>query len=167
MTPTTIDQKAAAPVILQDHFELAATIVSDVFSTMLQTEATPSADTSAGVPFPVTGAVYFTGGFMGAAVIEVGYELAFHATAALMGVPPPTEVDSDVRDSIGELANMIAGNLKAILPSEAMLSMPSVVEGRDFALSVIGGNTSSRLTFISPYGPIVVTLVQMRPHHRS
>ena len=84
-----------------------------------------------------------------------------------MGVPTPAVVDSDVRDSIGELANMIAGNLKAILPSEAMLSMPSVVEGKDFALSVIGGNTSSRLTFASPHGPIAVTLVQMRPHQRS
>lgn len=162
MSPTTADRQSADPVVLDDHVELASTVVSDVFSTMLGIGAKRAAEPADEMTFPVAGAVYFTGGFMGAAVIELGYELAFQATAALMGVPKPDAVDSDVRDSIGELANMIAGNLKAILPSDSTLSMPSVVEGNDFALSVIGGNTSSRLLFDSLHGPIAVTLVQMR-----
>jgi len=164
MSQTMTDKPPAAGVALYDHTELTAGIVGDVFLTMLDTEAKPADDSVKPIrPFPIAGAVYFTGGFMGAVVIELGYELAFHATARLMSMPEPTAVDPDVRDSVGELANMIAGNLKAILPPDAMLSMPSVVEGKDFALSVIGGNASSHMLFDSPQGPLQLTLVQMRP----
>lgn len=158
------DTQPAQCVALYDHAEMTAGIVRDVFSTMLGMEAHPSsAQPESLAPFPIAGAVYFTGGFMGAVVIELGYELAYGATAKLMSVDEPSQVDPDVRDSVGELSNMIAGNLKAILPGESMLSMPSVVEGQDFALSVIGGNSSSRMLFDSSKGPLQVTLVQMQP----
>jgi len=42
--------------------------------------------------------------------------------------------DEDVRDALGELANMLAGNLKSVLPSGVVLSMPSVIEGSDYSL---------------------------------
>lgn len=39
----------------------------------------------------------------------------------------------DMRDSLGEIANMIGGNLKGILGDEAELSLPSVVEREEEA----------------------------------
>jgi len=43
-----------------------------------------------------------------------------------------------VRDALGELANMLAGNLKSVLPSGVVLSMPSVIEGSDYSLRICG-----------------------------
>jgi len=38
---------------------------------------------------------------------------------------------ADVHDGLGEIANMIAGNLKPLLPPGVTLSMPSVIAGAD------------------------------------
>ena len=79
-----------------------------------------------------------------------------------MSIEPPTSVNDDVRDTLGELANMIAGNLKALLPFGVAISMPSVVEGSDYSLRICGGNQASRLTFSSELGEFRVTLVELR-----
>ena len=78
-----------------------------------------------------------------------------------MGISAPDSVDDDVRDAVGEIANMIAGNLKTILPPETALSAHTVVEGSSFTLKVCGGNNSFRLDFDSSTGPFAVTLVQI------
>ncbi|MBI1356335.1 MAG: hypothetical protein GC160_18495 [Acidobacteria bacterium] len=154
-------------VNLDEHAELAASLVHDVFSTMLDTEAAPDpASADPARRYPVVGAIYFAGGFKGAVLIELEHSLAFEATARLMDVPRPSRVDADVRDAVGELANMIAGNLKAILPPETMISMPSVVEGSDFVVSVVGANSSSRMAFSSPHGAMSLTLVEVNRMRR-
>lgn len=65
----------------------------------------------------------------------------------------------DVRDSLGEIVNMIAGNFKALLPDGAAISMPSVVEGSDYTLRVRGGRIVTNLTMrwraiITPSGAL-------------
>lgn len=55
-----------------------------------------------------------------------------------MGVPQPTSFDDDVRDAMGEITNIIGGNMKPILPHGVGLSMPSVVYGRPSSLKICG-----------------------------
>jgi chemotaxis protein CheX len=140
--------------------ELAANLVHDVFSTMLGSEAWPDPDGAAGASYPVMGVVFFAGAWKGAVQVELESSLAYQITAHLMAVPPPDRDDSDVRDAIGEVANMIAGNLKSTLPPDTVMSMPAVVAGSDFALTVIGSNQSTRMAFATPNGRFTVTLVQ-------
>ena len=73
----------------------------------------------------------------------------------------PDRVDEDVRDSLGELANMVGGNLKSVLPPGVALSMPSVVDGSDYALRICGGNATNTVAFSSALGIFWVTLVQV------
>jgi CheY-specific phosphatase CheX len=61
---------------------------------------------------------------------------------------------------MGELANMIGGNLKSVLPRGASLSMPSVVEGSKYSVRVCGANRNKRMSFESPDGTFWVTLVE-------
>jgi hypothetical protein len=77
-----------------------------------------------------------------------------------MGLSGPVAPD-DVRDGLGELTNVIAGNLKPLLPSGVSLSIPSVVEGRDYALRLCGGNLFETLWFEDPLGPFRITLVEV------
>jgi chemotaxis protein CheX len=81
-----------------------------------------------------------------------------------MGVEMPAAIDDDVRDVMGELANMVAGNLKSLLPRGVDLSMPSVVEGSDYSLRVCGVNAVERMTFSSTTGIFRITLIEMLPH---
>jgi hypothetical protein len=56
---------------------------------------------------------------------------------------------------------MVAGNLKSLLPVETALSIPSVIEGRQFTLRLIGDHQKLKVDFASPEGPFSLTLVQL------
>ena len=62
----------------------------------------------------------------GSIVLDCSAPVAFAFTERLMGVPTPTAFDDDVKDALGELANMIGGNLKGLLSADTVLSAPVV-----------------------------------------
>ena len=62
----------------------------------------------------------------GSLVLECSAPVAFAFTERLMGIAMPTAFDNDVKDSMGELVNMIGGNLKGLLSVDTVLSAPVV-----------------------------------------
>ena len=64
-----------------------------------------------------------------------------------------------MRDVLGELANMIGGNLKCVLTRGIRLSMPSVVDGSDYSLRVCGAEVRERLAFQCAEGLFWVTVL--------
>lgn len=150
---------------LKAFTEKAAAIVQQVFGSMLGVEvrsapAAPPAPPGEAPP-GVVAAVYFTAGWKGAVLLECAPPQAYAFTAKLMSIPKPSRVDDDVRDALGELTNIIAGNLKAALPKGVELSMPSVVEGGDFTHKIVGANECGHLAFDSAEGAFALTLVRM------
>jgi len=75
----------------------------------------------------VAAAVSVTGAWRGHVVIGCSTLASKHAAAALLGVPAEEVTDDDVSDALGELANVIGGNVKALLPEPCALSLPYVV----------------------------------------
>jgi CheY-specific phosphatase CheX len=149
-------------VEMEAYREPAVRAVSEIFSTMINTETWPLVETPSPYPeHPIVGAVYLAGGWRGAILLETSAEQAFAWTQKLMSVPPPQSLDDDVRDCIGELTSMVAGNLKPLFPAETALSMPSVVEGRQFTLRLVGGHQKIKVDFSANEGPFSITLVQL------
>lgn len=132
-----------------------------VFLTMLNLQVAPAAVPCETTRSNVTGVVHFAGLWRGAVLFECGRQLACQFTSRLMGVPLPEAIDDDVRDAIGELTNMVAGNLKSVLPPGVGLSMPSVVEGGDYSLRLCGGNLVERVAFTSEAGGFWLTMVEV------
>lgn len=135
-------------------------IVGDVFRTMLNAEAVPSA-ASRPQAGSLTSTVQFAGDWKGAVLLQCDARPALEMATRLLPGPAPSKVDENVRDALGELANMIGGNLKSVLPPGVALSMPSVVDGSDYALHLCGGNASKTLPFASEVGDFSVTLVRV------
>jgi len=79
----------------------------------------------------VTGAVTVTGGWDGAVTVTFTPEGAAAAACAMLGLDP-TDVPSpgDVADAVGELVNMVGGNVKSLMPGPSTLSLPVVAGGR-------------------------------------
>jgi len=135
-------------------------IVEDVFISMLKMEVERvDAPEQQALPM-LTAAVHFVGSWKGALRIECSPEQTFEYTKRLLDVDRPTEVNEDVCDAFGELANMIGGNLKAVLPPVVQLSMPSVVRGEDYAMRICNAVTACKLAFHSELGVFRVTLVE-------
>jgi chemotaxis protein CheX len=138
--------------------EIAAT-VQTVFETMFDRAARFSESSGAPAGY-FTAAVYYAGAWQGALLLECSAAQAESWAARLMLLPGPVSAD-DARDGLGEVANVIAGNLKAVLPPGVGLSIPSVVQGSDYSLRICGGNLTERLVFEEELGAFCVTLVEV------
>lgn len=68
--------------------------------------------------------------------------------AAMFGSTPDEATDEDISDSLGEMANVVAGNVKALLDGSARLSLPTVARGRSFEVTLPGMTETDRLHFI-------------------
>jgi chemotaxis protein CheX len=137
-----------------DIYGLAET----VFSSMLGLEVQPGDADLLPEGEMITGAVYYAGAWKGAVLLQCNRRQACEFTARLMGIPQPREFDDDVRDAVGEITNIIGGNLKPILPRGIALSMPSVVEGTPSSLRICGKNPAIRLAFSSEAGDFWLTV---------
>lgn len=149
-----------ALAVTEAYREDAIRVVGDVFRTMLRLEVEPVE-----APWPpedelVNVTIHYAGAWKGALLLECTPEQACFFMGRLLGIEPPEELNDDVRDAVGELANMIAGNLKPVLPPGVALSMPTLVEGTDYALRVLGGNLASMVAFGCPAGVFWVTLIE-------
>lgn len=138
-----------------------APIVENVFRTMLGLEIYRSDASSSTALNPLTAAVHFAGEWKGAVLLQCGLPEALAFTNCLMVSEEQSRADDDVRDALGELTNMVGGNLKSVLPPGVALSIPSVVAGTDYALHICGGNAYNTVGFSSELGSFWVTLVQV------
>ena len=148
------------PFALQVYRKGIEQVTASVFDTMLSLPVHVARTGYSSLPLSFTGAVYYAGAWKGAILVECAREQAMDWAARYMSLPPPVS-DADARDSLGELTNVIAGNLKPLLPPGVGLSIPSVVQGSDYCLRICGGNLSETLCFEEQLGPFRVTLVEV------
>jgi len=149
------------PLSLKAYRDDLAQIVQSVFRTMMDMEVEPVHTPWEPSQDRITAEVQFMGGWHGATLVECCGQPARRFAQHFMGIPLPESIDDDVRDVMGELANMVAGNLKSLLPRDVDLSIPLVVEGSDDALKLRGGNQLEQSYFTCPAGNFCVTLVEL------
>jgi chemotaxis protein CheX len=129
-----------------------------VFASMLGLYVQPS-----DAPLPstdmITGAVYYAGPWKGAVLLQCDLPEACDFTARLMGIEKPTGFNEDVRDAVGEVTNILAGNFKPILPHGVALSMPSVVAGAPSCLKICGNGPILKLAFSCEAGLFWLTIL--------
>ena len=119
-----------------------ANATQEIFSSMVMLDVTP------GEPFQrdesklshsISGIIGLAGTIKGMLAIHLPNEAALAITTAFLGMDVE-EIDEDVCDAIGELANMLGGSMKAILDpsgSDIQISMPSAVHGEEYAVDCL------------------------------
>jgi chemotaxis protein CheX len=74
----------------------------------------------------VTGSVSVTGSWRGHVLVTCSDTAARNAAATLMGMELDEVADEHIVDALGELANIVGGNVKGLLPEVCSLSLPHV-----------------------------------------
>lgn len=147
------------PFPLETYREGIAEVATSVWDTMMHIPLKPVGPCPP-PSSPFTSAVYYAGAWKGALLIECSGEQAADWAARLMSLDPPVTPD-DMRDGLGELTNVVAGNLKPLLPPGVGLSLPSVVQGSDYSLRFCREVLSQSLCFEDPLGPFRITLLEV------
>jgi chemotaxis protein CheX len=107
------------------------------FKTMLGCvleRGTPYIKTGSQPEHEVSGIIGLSGKAQGMGVVGLGRDAALRATEVMLQERPP-EINGDVVDAVGELANIIAGSAKAKLEHlELSVSLPSVITGKGHSI---------------------------------
>ena len=135
-----------------DLFTLTETIWSSVLG--LELSRADEVDGKIGER-AMTSAVQITGDWEGAVTVTCSAALAGHLAAAMFACTPEELSDDEVRDAMGEIANMTGGNVKGMLPGTNTLALPTVVEGDQTALSISRTQVLNRVVAMSQGEPVV------------
>lgn len=104
----------------------------------------------------VSGIIGLSGKAKGTVVLGLGREAALSAAETLLEERPP-EINADVTDAVGELANIIAGSAKAKLENLSLsVSLPTVITGKGHCVEFPRQVTPICIPFESKWGPITV-----------
>lgn len=129
--------------------------ICEVFDTMLSMDV----ETAETASLPnhngnrIVGSIGFAGLVMGNLNLHVDEAFARRITAAMLDMEADEiEGNEDVHDVIGELCNMICGDLKSRLCDEGLtceLSIPSITSGKEFQIEAQGWARNERYGFRS------------------
>lgn len=107
----------------------------------------------------VTCLVHLDGAFQGAVMIQCPETLGSLLTAAMLQTDG-TPNTADMTDALGEIANVLAGNIKALLAQPSSISLPAVAFGPSYEIGVVGATAIAGVSFVCEGHPLVVTLLQ-------
>ena len=144
-----------------DLVEDISDVTCQVWENILSIEAVP-VPARDGAQLSVASSVQIIGVWNGAVMLSMPPELGTLIATTMFELAAedldPTELD----DAVGEMANMIGGNIKSLLPGPSQLSMPTVVRG-DHAPGFPGTVISEHLEFLVEGLPFTVTVFEGAP----
>jgi len=138
-------------------------VVRTVWSTQLDLDVV---DIDGPPPTPtsptITAAIHISGDFHGVIRLECSRGLIRRAAAVMFAMPEEALSLDDERDVVGELTNVVAGNIKALIPGSNSISLPTIIEGSDYRVSTLNIESSDDFGFTLDGEVMIVTVVQHR-----
>ena len=117
-------------------------VTKEIFETMIMLDVIPGQPLKEHVSkfnCSLSAMVGFAGLKQGNLTIHAPENVAIALTQSFLGTEI-TDINEEVEDAMGELANMIAGSLKPFINKDGKsveLSLPSVVYGKEYTMTVI------------------------------
>lgn len=108
----------------------------------------------------ITGVIGLAGTHKGVLAIHFPIPVACAITTSFLGMEV-TELNEDVEDAIGEIANMLGGNVKSILSEKGRdidLSLPTTISGKEYVFQTIKSAERVAIPFRVATGSFVVEL---------
>lgn len=135
----------------------------EIFSTMVMMDISVAGPPLAGsgkLCDTITGMIGLAGTHKGVLAIHIPNPVAIAITSSFLGMDVDA-INDDVRDAIGELANMLGGNVKTILSQNGRdieLSLPSTISGHEYGFQAASDVDMIILPFKTEMGNFLVEL---------
>lgn len=82
----------------------------------------------------MTATVAIAGAWNGTAALHCSSRAGRHAASAMFDLADDELGDDEIRDAVGELINVMGGNIKGLLPGPTQLSLPTVHSEEGFTM---------------------------------
>lgn len=104
--------------------------------------------------YPVSGVIGLSGGAVGMVLLNLSEGVALKAASTLL-MCEATEINDDVIDAVGELANVVAGAAKSELSEYNLsISLPTVITGLHHEVHFPSNVSPICVPFESEWGPL-------------
>ena len=113
-------------------------------------------------PSEVHSSVSISGSWTGHVVFASSTAAARRAAAAFLAMDAADVSQEDLSDVLGELANIVGGNIKAMLPSGCLLSLPQVVLAPESATRYPNADRVGSLYAVWDGEPVSISMWQSR-----
>ena len=132
---------------------------TDTFSMMVGAEVTIPEGNDIPVFKDVTGVVGIAGAFRGILSVRCGTLTAARIASQMLGVSLD-EGAAQKCDAIGEICNIVAGDFKEKigLGDKCMLSVPTVIEGKDYQIHSRAADDVIELPIMLAWEPLWIAL---------
>lgn len=140
-------------------------LTQQVSDSVLGMSAEPLPDTSVPHHSEVIASVQISGGWQGAVVVTCARNVAEAITEAMFAMDPGTTSQEELDDAMGEMANMIGGNIKGLMPGPSQLSLPTVVEGKEISATIPGSALAVEALFVLDSGTLGVQVLRTDESH--
>ena len=138
-------------------------VVRSIWESVLgwEIEPSPTPEIPRGSGGFLTAFIQIAGAWEGAVVCISSTELVRRA-ASVMFRMKPEELSTDLLyDALGEMTNMVGGNLKALLPGPSFLCLPAVIEGSDYNVCVPSAMPMTETSFMCGSEPFSVKILAL------
>jgi chemotaxis protein CheX len=103
-------------------------VVTDVCSGMLGLELEPSSEATCDEKDAVSAVVRISGGWESLVQVLAPRKTAVAIASTMFAMSEDELSEAEIRDAVGEIVNMVGGNLKGISEGDSSLSLPCVGE---------------------------------------
>ncbi len=146
--------------MLQKFMQSALDGTREMLSTMMFLECEETAD------FPqhidISGLVSFTGqSVAGIVAISLNSTTARALVAQMLGMEPDEVDDESLKDGVGEMINIIAGQMKVLFsdtPHDFDISLPSIIQGKNHKLELFHGKEVDYKAISTDLGVIKISI---------
>lgn len=140
-----------------EHINPFLKAVTNTFNTMLAADATRG-ELQLGDPkarhYPISGLIGLSGRAQGMVVINLSTEVALKAASTML-MEEINEINDDVIDAVGELANVVAGQAKTDLEEyELSVGLPNVIMGDGHEIRFPSSTPPLVVPFKTDFGPL-------------
>jgi chemotaxis protein CheX len=101
--------------------------------------------------------VHVSGEWTGSVFVSCDLEVATAAAEAMFAADPGSLSADEVSDALGELTNMVGGNIKSLLPAPSRLSVPTIAVGVAGSVRIPGAVLLDRVVLLSAPGPVHIS----------
>jgi chemotaxis protein CheX len=117
---------------IQPFIDVSTSVFKDFLQIDLKTERIFFVEKDDFHDWDISGVIGLTGEASGAVAVSMKTETALKITGLLTG-ETHTTVDDEVTDAVGEIINIIAGNVKKYLEEmfKLVISLPTIIRGKD------------------------------------
>ena len=133
--------------------------VRQLFQSMLDLDVAPTSLDRWGCVGPIIGVIHLSGGWDGFVLTGFEPSLADVVASQMMAQPGVPVSEDELRDAVGEVANILAGNLKCLIPAWTEMSIPAVIEGTVSRKMELQSSSIKRLYFTTAHGRFWLTMV--------